>query len=234
MSEKTVLLVVPVFAYVEPKAFGNFVMMALMAGRYATDYKFHVRVPERAILHMAMNEAAQLVVERDYEGMIVFDDDCHPPPDAIQRLLTRAEEGYDFIAGLGLMKNFPHTTTVGKYYPEGVSMVLTDGEPEFRGFAWLDDVSKLPSVPFEADFAGVPIAWMSRRLLSAIEAPWFGTNMDGGEVTHDVYFARKVQAAGFKVWVDPTLPCGHTAIPPVMTFENREWARRWAAAEQRA
>lgn len=225
---KRALIVIPSFAGVEPKPFGNFLCMALVVSRRCLHWAFDVLVPERKLLHGAMNEAAEVVVKSGHDGMIVCDDDCLPPFAAMATLIGYADQGYDYVAGLGLMKNFPHTTTVGRYYPEGVSLVIDEqSRGSLSGFEWVDDITRLEPGLNEIDFCGVPIAWISGRLLRAIEPPWFGTQWDGGECTHDVFFAKKVQAAGFKIYVDADMPCGHTTLPGVVTFENRTVTRAW-------
>lgn len=220
-TRRNILWVIPVFQSVYPKPFGQFLCQALSAHRVADRYAFSCYVPERKILHGAMNEAAQLLLHHDFAAMIVSDDDCLPPIDAIERLLVHFEHGHDVVAGLGFMRNYPHTTTVGRYYPEGTSIVLRGGKPELNGFEWVEDVAAEPADLIKADFCGFPIAMISRRAFEKIEAPWFGTHINGGGCTHDVYFGVKAKAAKIDILVDRTIECGHLAEAPVLTVQSR-------------
>ena len=62
----------------------------------------------------------------------------------------------------------------------------------------------------EVDGIGAGCILVHRRVLDMIEPPWFEYNK-GSFVGEDFYFCRKVQAAGFKIFVDPGVICGHKA-----------------------
>lgn len=62
----------------------------------------------------------------------------------------------------------------------------------------------------ECDGIGAGCILVHRRVLDAIEPPWFQYN-EGTNIGEDFYFCRKVQAAGFKIYVDPGVICGHKA-----------------------
>lgn len=62
----------------------------------------------------------------------------------------------------------------------------------------------------ECDGIGAGCILVHRRVLDAIEPPWFQYN-EGTFIGEDFYFCRKVQAAGFKIFVDPGVICGHKA-----------------------
>ena len=62
----------------------------------------------------------------------------------------------------------------------------------------------------ECDGIGAGCILVHRRVLDAIEPPWFQYNPDTF-IGEDFYFCRKVQAAGFKIFVDPGVVCGHRA-----------------------
>lgn len=62
----------------------------------------------------------------------------------------------------------------------------------------------------ECDGVGAGCLLLHRRVLDAIEAPWFEYN-PGTYIGEDFYFCRKVQAAGFKIYVDPGVISGHKA-----------------------
>jgi hypothetical protein len=190
-------------------------------------------VRERESIHGAMNRAAGLLITEGFDAMIVSDDDCFPPFDAIPRLLKHYEDGHHYVCGLGFMRGFPHTTTIGRYYPEGVSLRINPEtkQPELVGFYWVDDFANEPPGLISCDFAGVPIAMISRDLFLKVPGPWFGTHMDGGDCTHDVYFGAKVKAAGFDVLVDRDIACDHLLDPGIVTEHNRglmrNVAKRW-------
>lgn len=223
---KKILLVFPVFQALYPRPFENFAQMLVLAGRLP-GYRFGVKVYERQALSVAMNDMGLMVLEQEWDAVIVFDDDCFPPVDVIQRLLTRAfDEDKLFIAAAGLMRGFPFTTTAAKSYPEGVTFLPpVNGErSQLTGFEWVDD---LPEALVEVDFCGVPAAIIRREAFIRTPRPWFGELDEHGErVTHDVFFCRKLQKAGISVYVDGTLRCGHLIDAPVVTFENRATSRK--------
>ncbi len=220
------LLGVPVFASVYPKPFESFLTMAVSAGSSLHGKaQVSVRVHPRDALVSAMNTYGKLVIEHGFDALIVADDDCLFPPHAIAKLVSHYEAGRDFVAGVGFMRGFPHTTTIGRYLPEGRSMIRTPHGVEWRGFQWLDDITGAPEL-IKADFCGVPIAMISRRAFEQTEQPWFGTQLEDGSVTHDVFFAHRLQKAGIPVLVDTTLVCGHLADPAVIDPTSRQIARQ--------
>lgn len=206
-----------------PGPFGNFLaMMARACADCYPDYAFDFMVPERQLLHGAMNYVGQAVLDNDHLGVIVCDDDCLPPYDAIPRLMQHAEAGHPIVAGVGLMRNYPHTTTVGRYLDSGYTLLQrADGGVEWKGFSWYDDLSRLPEGLATVDFCGMPIMWIAREVFEKAEQPWFGTQLDGNNVTHDVYFAKRATEAGFTVKVDTTVRCGHLMAPKYVDFNNR-------------
>lgn len=229
-DRKRFLLVVPVFQAVYPKAFANFLAIALSAAAKEGDrYEFLPHVPERESLPSLMNRACDAVLENDFDGIIVADDDCFPPYDAVSKLLRRYEQGHQIVLGLGFMRGYPHTTTVGKYYPEGAT-ITTDaktGAVAWSGFRWIEDFAKedVQDGLVRVDFGGFPIALITKEAIAKIKHPWFGLSIDGGACTHDVYFGRKAELAGIPIVVDLTIPCGHLSESMIVTFENREIIR---------
>jgi len=219
------LIAVPTFAGVLPRPFQGFLQIAMVAGRLCPGWKFAFLAPERQSLPMAMNSMAQTVVAQEFDALVVFDDDCFPPYDCIPRLLAHYDAGRQFVAGVGVMRGYPHTTTAAKVFPEGFTLVQKQDRAQVVGHQWLDNIDDLPELA-EVDFCGVPVAMMARSVFEQVPAPWFGLHGDdGGTVTHDVFFCRKVKKAGIPVLVDTSLKCGHLAEAPIITFENRAMAR---------
>lgn len=206
--------------------------MMVGAGRLS-HWDCFVKVVSRAPVHDAMNTLFEFALKEEMDAIVWFDDDCGMPVDAIPRLVKHVCEGRSFVAGLGFMRNFPHTTTVGRWYPEGLSLSKgDDGRYKAKGFHWLDDVARFADRPLlEADFCGFPIAIVSTRALAKLEYPWFHVrDADGGGCTHDIYFCRQLQKAGIPVLVDTTMECKHLSVGGWMDFKTREWMRLMAKA----
>ena len=227
VKKKTkVLIMVPVFQSVYPLPFQSFLcLLASAASKEHDHYEFSVHVAARQMVHMAMNRITAAMLADGFDALIVMDDDCLPPPNAISVLLRHYEAGREFVAGLGYMRNPPYTTTIGRQFPEGISICNTDtGETKLAGFHWVDDVSQEPDL-IPCDFCGLPIAMIAASAFRKIEAPWFGTFIDGGDCTHDVYFAHKARAVGIQPYVDKTIPSGHQADPPIINQDSRDFNR---------
>lgn len=232
-NEKRWLIVVPVFYSVLPAAFYAFMAVMLRTARDLTDYTFDVMQAERMLLHSAMNQAADAVLERGYAGLIAFDDDCLPPHDAVVRLMKHYEAGREFVAAMGYMRNYPYTTTVGRYYAEGPTMITSTGE--CAGFYWLDALPTKQRGLLEADFCGVPLMLLSRAAIEKVQKPMFGhQDATGGQMTHDVFMCRRLQDAKIPVLVDTSIECGHITSAPVVDGVTREAARAAVRIAERA
>ena len=75
-----------------------------------------------------------------------------------------------------------------------------------------DDENKpLPTVVFEAASCGTGVMLIKTDVFRKIPAPWFDFEYDekGDRVGEDVGFCRKAREAGYKIWVDPTIPVRH-------------------------
>jgi hypothetical protein len=223
-----VLFAVPVFQSVYPHPFQNFLALMLHAGAAVHDrYAIAPMVIPRTLLHSAMNHAAHTAIAHGFDVLLFADHDCEPPTDAIPRLLAHQAAGRPFVAGLGYMRGFPHTTTVGRYDPAGQTL-FTDpdtGATKLSGFRWIDDVSDEPEDLVPADFCGFPIAMVTTAGLRRMERPWFGTATADGECTHDVFFGDRCKAAGVPIVVDRTIVCDHLADGYLITTESRRLAR---------
>lgn len=233
---KRVLLFWPVFAHVYPMAFQNFLRLAIVAARKCPQYDFDPWVIERNSVHGAMNQAVETVLANGHEYLIAFDDDCLPElPEfdlgdhkrwqVIPRLLGLGEKGHKIVMGTGYMRGYPHTTTIGRKYPWGTSIIVPkdgEGQPEFKGFYWLEDIEghrdELDADGLlSADFCGVPVVCIHRSVLERLEKPIFETrDENGNQSTHDVYFCNKATAAGFEVKVDTHIDCGHIVAAPIV------------------
>lgn len=238
-AKKRVLLFWPIFHSVLPMAFQNFLRLAIVAARKCPEFDFDPWIVERQSVHGAMNQAVDVALAQGHEYLIAFDDDCLPElPEfpagdhkrwqVIPRLLGLGEKGHPIVTGVGYMRGYPHTTTIGRKYPWGTSILVPEGEePQFKGFYWLEDLAGhahemdadglLP-----ADFCGVPVICIHRSVLEKLEKPLFETRGDdGSQSTHDIYFCNKASAAGIPIQVDTHIDCGHIIAPPIVNRDTK-------------
>jgi hypothetical protein len=250
-NPKRVLLFFPVFHSVLPAAFQNFMRICMTAVRCCPQYAFDPWIVARSLLHGAMNQAVDIALQQGHEYLIAFDDDCLPelpefkPGDnrrwqVLPRLLTVCDEQHPIVSGVGYMRGFPHTTTIGRNYPWGTSLVLGETEQHdcFKGFYWMDDVAAHlaecdANGLLKVDFCGVPIICIHRSVLEKVPKPLFETRDEGGgSSTHDIYFCNKARAAGFDVHVDTHIDCGHIIESPIINkFTKAEMQRTLKSAE---
>lgn len=238
MSEpKRVLLFWPSFSHFYPRAVQNFYRLIVHAIHNCPQYRFDPWVVERSPVHSAMNRAVEAALSQGHEYLIAFDDDCIPElnefPEGdprrwqvIPRLLALGEMGHPIVSGVGYMRGYPHTTTIGRKYEFGTALVLdnADGheEPIMKGFRWMDSLDAHrdeldENGLLEVDFCGVPVVCIHRSVLLKVEKPLFETRDDiGGQSTHDVYFCNKAKAAGFRIQVDTHIDCGHIVEAPII------------------
>lgn len=66
----------------------------------------------------------------------------------------------------------------------------------------------LDETPFKLVAAGSAGMLIRRRVLDAIDPPWF-SNSHVTATNEDLEFCRKVTAAGFEIWCDPSTKMGH-------------------------
>lgn len=249
-----VLLFFPVFHSVLPAAFQNFLRLVACAVQYCPQYRFDPWVYPRSSVHTAMNMAVETALAQGHEYLIAFDDDCIPeipafPPgdrhrwQVIPRMLGLCTKDKPILAGVGYMRGFPHTTTVGRLYEQGVTLVMnaeTD-ENAYKGFYWVDDIWKHKD-EFDAqgllrvDFCGVPIVCIHRSVLEALPKPLFETRDEGGgQATHDIFFCNKAREYGFPIYVDTNIDCGHIVEGPIVNrFTKADMQRVLAQQKQQA
>lgn len=229
---KAWLLVFPVFTHILPEAFEQFLTIVYHAGRHLPRYDFHVAVQKRQLLHAAMNATAEAVVnDPQYAGLITFDDDCLPPPDCLSRLIAHYEAGHQVVSGLGYMRGFPYTPTMGRFFSEGACLIEDGhGGAHMAGFQWVEPEPQRGLM--DVDFSGMPVTLIAREALLKLEMPYFQNFFEGGQCTHDVYFCQKAKAAGVAIAVDTAIDCGHLVANPIVNGATRAHVLKACQAAQ--
>lgn len=61
-----------------------------------------------------------------------------------------------------------------------------------------------------------------RRVLDAMEDPWFRPAPDAHGLNEDLYFCRKVREAGFEIYCDPSVAMGHIGVYTVWPGQSEQ------------
>ncbi len=162
------------------------------------------------------DEARNDIVKRlEKDWLFFMDSDQTFHPDTLHRLLS-----WDLPIVSGLYFKSP-----GQPVPHVYTYAYQDGAHNYQ--ALLDPIGRylsgyaeqlkgnvaivLPSTReqlIECDGIGAGCLLVHKRVFDAIEPPWF-KYVEGTNCGEDFYFCRKVQQAGFKIYVDPGVVCGH-------------------------
>jgi hypothetical protein len=89
--------------------------------------------------------------------------------------------------------------------------------------------TKLPIEPtgeiMQVGYIGAGCLLIHRHVFEMLQFPWFKWELDIDNIngkSEDFYFCEKARDAGFKIWADTSLQCGHviTAILGANGFSN--------------
>lgn len=165
-----------------------------MAGRGLADFVAKVA----AETEHARNLIVQHFLDRkQYEYLFFLDTDEWPKDkDVLDKLLAMDK---DIAAGVTKM------ILDGRRCWSAARFVNENGLIHWAG------PKELPPGPFKAVAVGGSTMLIKRCVFEAIEWPWFEVvyAADGSRVGEDINFCNKVLTAGFEIWVDPRLQCGH-------------------------
>lgn len=136
--------------------------------------------------------------EVDYEYIMWIDSDIMFEPEWVERLMN-----YDLDIVSGFYKKAPgyYTATVYKDDPEAL-YAMTDKDLE----------NKTELIRLKAN--GMGFLMVKKGVFESIPRPWFLTTLfDYGvgprQVGEDIYFCLIAGQAGYKIYGDPTMKCGH-------------------------
>lgn len=75
----------------------------------------------------------------------------------------------------------------------------------------LMEIDDLPNNPFKVHVAANGMMLVKMEVFDKLEWPYWRTeyNSDHIKTGADIYFCEKAKAAGFDLWVDPKIKCGH-------------------------
>lgn len=169
------------------------------------------------------NKLARYALDEGFEWVLCADADMELPEDAVARLLS--VEGADLVTA----------ACTGRRPVDAVRVAAADvkrrGTPEDDlGPCTSDPHLRLKTVPayrmqrasgpFEVDMAGTACLLIRRRVLEALEEPWFVAREDG--TGSDYNFTLRATDAGFRLLMEPSVRPGHLGASPHQLSDARD------------
>jgi GT2 family glycosyltransferase len=74
------------------------------------------------------------------------------------------------------------------------------------------ELDELPSAPFEAHYVGGTTILIKREVIEKMERPYQITDRDDNgkvKLSEDYFFCERIRDAGYRIWIDPSIVCGH-------------------------
>ncbi len=160
----------------------------------------------------------QLVKQLEREWLFMFDADESLPPQALIRLLSwnlPIVSGIVFLANIDrpapAIYKYEHKKQGRYYYSSKITEVenYLTGHKEEQGKELGVVLSTTKDELIECDAVGTGCLLVHRSVFEAIKPPYFVLNSGGRVSGEDFSFCRKVKRAGFKIYADPGVLCGH-------------------------
>ena len=145
-------------------------------------------------------KARNIIIEQalkiDATHILFVDDDMAYPVNALLDLLKHDK---DVITGLYLMRSYPH-------FPVAFDEAYENGKCKFMFLTHDPEVT--PLIPIVN--CGFGFVLIKTEIFRKLESPWVTL----GEIEKDgwcddVAFFNKVRKAGFEMWMDSNVRCGH-------------------------
>jgi hypothetical protein len=164
--------------------------------------------PDRQPYAAARNNAVQGVIDKEdmSDAAIVWvDSDVILPLDGITRL---ASYDKDFVTGIYFQRGDNHWPLIAHY------------NKEMNNFNWVIKWPKNVLAPI--DGCGFGFVLTSMNMLRKMDPPWFKFE----KFSEDLSFCLKAKEAGFQLYVDTAILCGHLADPVPVEFKDYKEAHK--------
>lgn len=178
-----ILLAIPSARFVEPECFESVFNM---------DKPCYVElfIPNNYSIDVSRNQIAEYAKEEGFDYILWVDSDMILPKDTLTRMLLHDK---DIVSGVYAYKLLGNNKIVAKRLNGDKYEDLTISE--IRGKDLI-----------EVDGFGFGCVLTKTDIFNHIKPKYFVFSLDMGE---DIYFCRKAQKAGYNLYLDTNILCGH-------------------------
>jgi hypothetical protein len=169
------------------------------------------------------------------DWIMLMGDDHGFPPELILKLLAHMyQKDLDIIVPVCFKRDFPPTPVLYKYgdAPKDAAEDFAYDEKEQRALFPIDLNDYPNGGLIEVDGAGSAGMVVRRRVVEAMEPPWFRLGV--GHWGEDLDFCRRAQELGFKIHADLDMSLGHIVNTTIWPTRNQqgEWSCRYDFGSQ--
>jgi len=165
----------------------------------------------------SLNQLLQRAIENRVDKILFLDADMDFPARTIPQLLSH---DMPIVSGLYHIKEYPYAPVAGW----NGKRIRVNG----NGVAWKTDYCPLPKDELvEVHWTGVGCLMVDMDVFNHIPYPPFRDKWDRKRghrrKGHDIIFGDDVRKAGYKIYVDTSIDCGHRTVLTV----NRLWVETY-------
>ena len=151
---------------------------------------------------LARNQIVDIAQKQGCKYLMFLDTDMTFPPDTILRLMKHQK---DIVSGLYFERYAPHRPVIRQDYDDGKE----------KGYA-LADYTQGDLIEVAATGGGCLL--INMEVFDRLEKPYFDYRLEKTEkdlgiketfYSEDLVFCEKARRAGYKIWCDTTIRCGH-------------------------
>lgn len=157
-----------------------------------------------SLIYSSRNNLAKQAVQMEADYIMWFDSDMVFKPDTLVQLMqTLEDKNADIVTGVYFNRTAPYRPVI---FEELHLVRDKDGfVTDCPNKQWSKEI---PNEPFEVEGMGFGCVLMKTDLLFNMEdaGAWFAPM---GNIGEDCAFCLRAKAAGYKLWCDPKVMCGH-------------------------
>ena len=154
-----------------------------------------------SLIYDARNKLATSAIKAGADYVLWLDSDMVFPPDLLGKMLKECKEkNIDFLSGLYFRRNPPYSTVL---YDK------LEALPDGKGCAHTS-FECVPEGTFEVGGCGFGCVLMATDVLMSVSAKYAGHMFEPDYgMGEDLAFCWRARQAGYKIFCDSTLECGH-------------------------
>lgn len=199
-------------AYIPSAFMVSFTQMKLKGN----DFEVTHRITTQSILtQMAMESGTEQFLKTDCDWVLYIETDMSHPEDTVEKLLRH---NLPVVSGVQTWKTKPFTPMIYRYRPKVLWGVGEDTQEKTGPYQAVDE-KELDGKLLSIDGCATGCLLVKREVFEKIPRPWFSFT----EGTQDFYFCRKVLAAGFPIYCDSSVQCGHFTTIKITLEEHRRY-----------